>query len=337
MKIYYHLSEYISHRRAGEAYIACLRALGHTLTAAPDESDLIIIHDAPHDYRKVLERLPRRAGCPVAGYAVWETPQLPQRFIEGVRLVDAVWTCSEFSRAAFAPYAKTFLLPHVAERPKVSREDVAWAMARIGIAEPRRDERKIMYFYTIVDTVNPRKDVTTLFSAFAAAFPGAYDAVRLVVKQYRAPQDLSGFPHVIDIPETLTDRQIAALHAVCDVYVSTHHAEAWGLPLSEALCFGNPVIATGYSGNMAFMTPENSFPVPYAVTPVSEQMCRALPELFTTAMTWADIDAPALVRTLRQVRARPVSAAFRARAAASMRVFSAEAVAEQMRLLLAAL
>lgn len=337
MKIHYVVSDYISHLRAGQAYMACLAAMGHTLVTDPAESDLVIIHEGPHYYTRIIKDMPRRAGRKYVGYGVWETPQLPARFIEGVRCMDAIWTCSEFSRQAFAPYAETFLLPHVVERPKVNRADMAWAMERMGMTEANPATRDIMYFYTILDTVNPRKGAETLFSAFAAAFPHARDKVRLVVKQYRTPLDISGFPHVVDIPEALTDGQIAALHAVCDVYVSAHHAEAWGLPLSEALSFGNPVVATGYSGNMEFMTEENSFPVPYAITPVSERMCKALPDLFIPEMTWAEIDAAAFVRILRQVRSRPVDAAFRARAAQSVKVFSPEATRERLQALIDAL
>jgi len=334
MRIYYHLSEYISHRRAGEAYIVCLKSLGHDLVGDPEKSDLIIVHEAPHHYPAILRDMPRPSGCKVVGYGVWETPQLPRLFVDGVRCVDAVWTASAFSCRAFSPHVRTHVLPHVVERPKVSRDDMAWAMARLGITGKHRDARRIFYFYTIVDTVNPRKDIATLLTAFAAAFPLAEDNVRLVVKQYRKPQNLEGLSHLIDIPEDLSDGRIAALHAVCDAYVSTHHAEAWGLPLSEALSFGNPVIATGYSGNMEFMTEENSFPVPYTIEPVTEKMCLALPHLFSQDMTWADIDTAAFMQILRKIRTRPVSTEFRARVAASMKPFSSEAIAGRLHSLL---
>lgn len=337
MNIYYLLSDYISHRKAGEAYIACLRDLGHTLVETPETSDLVIVHDGPHRYADLLRDIPRRPGRKVVGYAVWETPQLPAQFIEGVRQVDTVLTCSDFSRRAFAPYVETLLLPHVVERPRVAGKDMAWALARLGMETARREDRDLFYFYTIMDTVNPRKNAPALFSAFAAAFPEKRDRVRLVVKQYRKSLNLDAFPFVINIPELLTDGQISALHAVCDAYVGTHHAEAWGLPLSEALSFGNPVVATGYSGNMEFMTERNSFPVPYTVVPVSGRMCQALPELFTAEMTWADIDMIALMRTLRHVRARPVSPEFRDNAAASMNAFFPAAICERLRDLLAVL
>ncbi|MDL2210202.1 glycosyltransferase [Desulfovibrio sp. OttesenSCG-928-O18] len=337
MKIYYHLSEYISHRRAGQAYMACLAAMGHELVADPAQSDIAVLHEEPSLAAEAIAAMPPKPGRKHVGYAVWETPQLPRMYAEAVAAMDAVWTCSEFSRQAFAPYARTFVLPHVVERPKVTRADMDWAMGRLGITEKQREARQTFYFYTIVDTVNPRKDVETLLAAFSTAFPGQEQAVKLVTKQYRHPKPLEQLPYIIDIPEMLEDGQLAALHAVCDAYVSAHHAEAWGLPLSEALSFGNPVIATGYSGNMEFMNAENSFPVQYTVSQVSERMCKALPKLFTPDMTWADIDFAHLVQLLRQIRTRRVTPEFRKRAAASMKAFASAAIQERLHSLLAAL
>ena len=337
MKIYYHFSEYISHRRAGEAYAACLAAMGHELTANPAASDLVVLHDDPIRYPALLERMPAAPGRKYVGYAVWETPQLPAVYQRAVAGLDAVWTASAFSREAFAPHCRAFVLPHVVARLRPAQADIRRIMALLGMQPSRREDRNCMYFYTIVDTVNPRKNIETLLSAFSAAFPETHAPVRLVVKQYRMPQPLDAFPHVIDIPEMLDDGMIAALHAVCDCYVSAHHAEAWGLPLSEAMSFGNPVIATGYSGNMEFMTARNSFPVPYAIAPVSERMCRALPEMMEPHMTWANIDTAALVHTLRRLRAQPVDAAFRATVAQSMQAFAPQAICGTLQELLDAL
>ena len=38
--------------------------------------------------------------------------------------------------------------------------------------------------------------------------------------------------------------------------------------MAEAMCLGKPVIATGYSGNLDFMTPSNSLLVDYRMVPI---------------------------------------------------------------------
>ena len=45
-----------------------------------------------------------------------------------------------------------------------------------------------------------------------------------------------------------------------DVFALLHRSEGFGLPLAEAMCAGYPVVATGWSGNMDYMTEETSFP-----------------------------------------------------------------------------
>lgn len=334
MNVYYRCGEYISYRRAGDDYKECLAALGHRLVSSANESEIVILHGEPQSFPETLRAMPGRAGKKTVGYAVWETPELPAAYAEGVRGLDAVWTCSAFSRAAFAPHARTFVLPHVVKRGKASPDDIAWAKSRLNMHE-RGAERRF-YFYAIIDSANPRKNPETLLAAFGAAFAGRED-VRLVLKQYRGAYDVSAFPGVIDVPEMLSGGRIAALHAVCDACVSAHHAEAWGLPLSEAMAFGNPVIATGYSGNMEFMNDTNSFPVPYAIVPVSDRMCKALPGLFHPGMTWADIDARELARTMRIVRALAPGPDFRRTVAESVKRFSPESIQEKMGSLLAAL
>jgi glycosyltransferase involved in cell wall biosynthesis len=45
--------------------------------------------------------------------------------------------------------------------------------------------------------------------------------------------------------------------------VSLHRAEGLGLTMAEAMLLGKPTVATGYSGNLDFMTSDNSYLVRY--------------------------------------------------------------------------
>ena len=58
----------------------------------------------------------------------------------------------------------------------------------------------------------------------------------------------------------LTAAEITSLLWACDGFVSLHRSEGFGRLLAEAMLMGKPVIATAYSGNVDFMTAENSSP-----------------------------------------------------------------------------
>jgi hypothetical protein len=84
---------------------------------------------------------------------------------------------------------------------------------------------------------------------------------------------------------------------------------------------------------MEFMDDRNSFPVPYALGPVPEEMVERLP-WFARDMVWADIDKEALVRIMKQVAAGRFDPEISARAAEIARTYSPGAVAGIMRALL---
>jgi len=57
---------------------------------------------------------------------------------------------------------------------------------------------------------------------------------------------------------------------VVDAYVSLHRAEGLGLGLAESMFLGKPVIGTAYSGNLEFMSPENSCLVDYRLVAIEK-------------------------------------------------------------------
>jgi glycosyltransferase involved in cell wall biosynthesis len=83
--------------------------------------------------------------------------------------------------------------------------------------------------------------------------------------------------------------EVLSLYASSDSYLSLHRSEGFGLGLIEAMGLGKPVIATGWSGNRAYMDPTNSCLVSYGLTPVK-------------AINWAYVQA---MRGLDPVWAEP--------------------------------
>lgn len=323
--VYYHLSPYISHRTAGLAYVRVLRQAGVPLAERPEDADVVVLHDDPLNYPAILDRYPVMRGRKLVAYAVWETETLPEQYLAPLGLVDAIWTCSPFCLAAFgAVFDNVSLVPHVVERQMTSPGDLEFVKKKLG------HSKNAFYFYTITDSVNPRKNLPGLLDVFLRNFLHEPE-VFLVVKQHRHALDLSGLKKVVALDGIFTPSQMAALHQICHCYVSMHHCEAWGLPMSEALAVGNPVVATGYSGNMTYMTPDNSSPADFTLTPVSGGMCRLIP-LFTPTMRWAEPDPGHFGRLMRQVLGRGGhDPATRRLIAESMRPFRPAAVADILR------
>src|SRR5262249_52403809 len=122
--------------------------------------------------------------------------------------------------------------------------------------------------FSIVERKNP----FGLITAFTRAFqPG--EGPILVIKTInghlrlndleRVRAAAAGRPDIAIVDEYYTAQQKNALLGICDCYVSLHRSEGFGLTMAEAMGLEKPVIATGYSGNVDFMTPHNSFLVDY--------------------------------------------------------------------------
>jgi glycosyltransferase involved in cell wall biosynthesis len=122
-----------------------------------------------------------------------------------------------------------------------------------------------------------RKNPLAVIRAFRRAFRRE-EPVTLALKVSRGgtdPESLAllqaeaGRAGVIVIDRILPQDQLFGLMNACDCYVSLHRSEGFGLTLAEAMSLGKPVIATGYSGNLDFMTEHNSLLVKYRMAPLT--------------------------------------------------------------------
>src|SRR4029077_508160 len=73
---------------------------------------------------------------------------------------------------------------------------------------------------------------------------------------------------LVVIDKLLTDNEIKNLVRCCDCFLSLHRSEGFGRGPAEAMFFGKPVVATGWSGNMEYMNDAVSFPVGFDLIPV---------------------------------------------------------------------
>lgn len=294
MKISYLLSRYVSHLKAGTEYVRSLRSLGVEMVSDLEAADVVILHDEPPSYPLYFQQFPVLRKKYTIAYAVWEADILPDTYINGLRLVDEIWTCSKFTANILLKYFENVhKVPHVVPTYDVGQADLE------NLRKLIKYDPNGFYFYTITDTINPRKNLLATVDSFLKVLSASHRKVYLVIKQYRkALPYLSTLPNVISVDHDLEDSAIQALHAICDCYISSHCAEAWGLSISDAMSFGNLVVATGYSGNMEYMRDDNSYPVRYELRPIKEEDRRFQPTLLDPRMHWAYIDTRDLTRKM---------------------------------------
>ncbi len=183
-----------------------------------------------------------------------------------------------------------------------------------------------------VDRKNPLAAIEAVDRACAAG----YDPL-LVIKAARADLD-SGLANRLHkkvkhaelriIEDWLSRQQTLSLIDACDMLVSLHRSEGFGLILAEAMALEKPVVATGYSGNMDFMNPMNSFPVQYKLTTL-EQAVGPYP----AGACWADPDVEHAAHLISEVLDDPEHARQVGRRAAEeiARNYSVAAVTELIR------
>jgi hypothetical protein len=238
----------------------------------------------------------------------WETDVIPPSWQPGFQYVDEIWVYSNFvahnlSRLSPVPVV---VVPQAIEVPDPTGVDVEL----IG-----EEEFTFLFMFDYFSTLQ-RKNPIGLIEAFKRAFtPG--EGPRLVLKTInekfrpeaaaKVRASIGGRPDIQLAERYLEPREIAALVAKADCYVSLHRSEGFGLTLADAMVLGTPVIATGYSGNMDFTTDRNSYLVDWTRTKVGPES-----EVYPAEGTWAEPDLDHAAEVMRHVWQHPDEAATKA-------------------------
>ncbi|HVC84284.1 MAG TPA: glycosyltransferase [Solirubrobacteraceae bacterium] len=228
----------------------------------------------------------------------WEVDRLPAEWHAGFELLDEVWVGSEHVACALSPISP--IPVYTVRIPILARNTAPLDRAAIGLGDE-------WVFLSMFDhgSVVERKNPLGTIAAFTEAFSPSSGAA-LILKSVNAEHDHFGrdrvraaaapHPHVHLMEGHLSPVQTHALIATADCFVSLHRAEGLGLVPAEAMALGKPVIATGYSGNLDYMTRENAYLVDYALRAVGPG-CWPYPE----DAVWADADLGHAAELMREV------------------------------------
>jgi glycosyltransferase involved in cell wall biosynthesis len=250
------------------------------------------------------------AGRRTAGLWFWEVSEFPDYWLKSFDEVDEVWVATEHIADALRSLTSK---PVRTVRVPLTPGPVA-DMSRAELGLPEGFTFLFVFDYR---SVFRRKNPLGLVQAFKDAFPPG-EGPSLVIKSIcgdEFPADraelveaIADRPEIHLVEDTVSVEAKNAMIANCDCYVSLHRSEGLGLTMAEAMYFGRPVIATAYSGNLDFMTEENSFLVPYETTKIGP-----LADPYPPAGEWAEPDLAAAAAMMRAVVADPQAAEDKAR------------------------
>lgn len=251
----------------------------------------------------VLSKLPPELLTPYRiGCWYWETPDFPDEWADRFDLVDEIWAGTQF--IADAIRAKTALpvnvMPPMVMPPPVLR-DRAW-LATV-LPEATHDEFVFLFQFDVA-SVPFRKNPEGVVAAFINAFRSS-DAVRLIVKALNAQaapalmqslRDAGAGHRVSFLTEAMESDDRFRLLASADSFVSLHRAEGFGLSIAEAMAYGLPVVATGWSGNVDFTHAGNAALVPFDL--VRSDVANGP---YPAGTLWAEPRLDAAARLMRRV------------------------------------
>jgi glycosyltransferase involved in cell wall biosynthesis len=242
------------------------------------------------------------------GHWAWELPRFPERWYDRFAYYDEIWIASSFIANALSPISPG---PVVRIPPVLTGKQPGSRRAgreRLGVAP---DEHLFLFIFDVHSHL-PRKNPEALVAAFRAAFrPG--DRARLVLKCVNADSDPEGMTRIRRLANGLpieihdgywTGAEMRDLMAACDTYVSLHRSEGTGLTITDAMAAGQPVIATGWSGNMDYMTVANSYPVRYRLVEIERNVGP-----YAAGEVWAEPSVEHAAELMRRVVEHPAEAA----------------------------
>ena len=239
-----------------------------------------LIHLNAESYPLALAYLPDVfTGSYNVGYFYWELNSPAKCHELGMDLVDEVWVATDYGVNQYSPYmprkqpvtnvgmaVEDFFVP---ER----NESRNYLEQNFGIKSNTTVYLAAFDSFSFVQRKNPHAVVKAFLDAFKSNEP-----VHLILKTQN--RDFVGDPNqlriwdevirltgqddrVTIVNKTLKYTDLLKLKRGCDCYVTLHRSEGWGFGMIEAMSLGLPVIATGYSGNLEFCKPDNSWLVDY--------------------------------------------------------------------------
>jgi glycosyltransferase involved in cell wall biosynthesis/SAM-dependent methyltransferase len=237
-------------------------------------------------------------GRRTVGYWWWEAGLLPERLRPALDVVDEVWVGSDYVRSLIAPVTEK----PVVVMPVPIRLPSPASLPREELGLP--DGFLFFFMFDFFSSIE-RKNPLGLIEAYRRAF-GVDDGAALVLKSVNGEARLeelellraaaAGRSDIVIIDRYISAEERGGMMLACDCYASLHRSEGFGLTMAEAMALGKPVVATGWSGNLEFMSDDNSYLVRHGMTRLARDHGP-----YPAGAEWAEPDIEHAAELMRRV------------------------------------
>ncbi len=222
------------------------------------------------------------------GYWFWELEDIPRKWELSSSVIDEIWVCTEYNYKIFSKISNN--VKKIPFYISIDREKLHSLND-----SPFNHKDKFIFFFNFDFTSHiERKNPIGLINAFLLAYEND-DTAHLYLKSINGDKKLSEKKKILKLIKdhkniTFDDsycsyNKVMSMINQSDCYVSLHRAEGLGFGMAEAMLLGKPVIATNYSGNLEFMSKNNSLLVNYKLIKISENEY-----IHSKNQHWADPD-----------------------------------------------
>ncbi len=266
----------------------------HTVTLEPPDFDntvsieKVVDEDGQNSHRVAILHVNAdrttelvNAHCPSLegqyriGYWAWELPQFPSAWLPATDCVHEIWCPSRFVASSIKHVTSkpVRVVPHAVEAGGGSG---ARARQSLGVDETTK------VILTTFDTRSylARKNPHAALRAFQSAFPSPQRANTILIMKSHGPvhteeakrffSEVASAEGVVSLHSVMAPTELDDLYTAADVFLSLHRSEGFGLSLARSMAEGKPVVATNWSGNVDFMSGENSVLIDYTLSDVPE-------------------------------------------------------------------
>ncbi|WP_203293868.1 glycosyltransferase [Maricaulis parjimensis] len=237
-------------------------------------------------------------------YWAWELEQLPTEWRPWMQFVHEIWTPSTFTAMSVQSAGAKVPVRPVGYALDAFDQCVE-AESRLVKKLAPSGQSIILHAFDARSSMD-RKNPLAAIRVFKTACEGRNDAILLLKVsglEWRnetrrlLENAIGGDPRIHMATETLSDWHMKCLIANCDVYLSPHRSEGYGLMLAKFLLAGSSVVATNWSGNTDFSDLPGHHGIEFELVPVEDRS-----GIYRSrGNRWAEPDCEDAARLLRQV------------------------------------